>query len=221
MPKLYRSGRKRAFEALFEAEFGRAAAPDALDRRQREEPLSPTEQRYAAHLVSGVLERRRDLDACIQEHARPGPSPQMAPLERTLLRIALYELLFNNAAVPSAAVINEAVELAKTYGADAARRLVNGVLGTVSRRIRRPPRLRARNARPPETPRARNARPPEIPRPRPQRPRLTEEKRRIRVALFERVRDIIEEQLGVDRDAITMKASFIDDLGADSSIWSN
>ena len=135
MPKLYRSGRKRAFEALFEAEFGRAAAPDALDRRQREDPLSPTEQRYAAHLVSGVLERRRDLDACIQEHAPAWPVAQMAPLERTLLRIALYELLFNNAAVPSAAVINEAVELAKTYGADAARRLVNGVLGTVSRRI--------------------------------------------------------------------------------------
>ena len=73
------------------------------------------------------------LDAIIVEAAPAFPIGQIAMVDRTILRIALYEVLFNNAAVPIGAVINDAVELAKTFGSDASRRFVNGVLGTVSR----------------------------------------------------------------------------------------
>ena len=136
MSSLYRPGRLRAFQALFEAEFGLISAQTALDRRQAEEPLSAADRRFAEAIVAGVIQRRTELDARIQEAAPAWPVDQLPTVDRTVLRLALFELLFNNAAVPAGAVINEAVELAKTYGSDASRRFVNGVLGTISRQRR-------------------------------------------------------------------------------------
>ncbi len=132
MARLYRRGRVRAFQALFEAEFEQVSAEAALEREGGQR-LSAAEGDHAARLVAGVQARRAELDAIIHETAPAFPVPQLAVVDRTILRIALYELLFNNAAVPVAAVINDAVELAKTFGSDSSRRFVNGVLGTVSR----------------------------------------------------------------------------------------
>jgi N utilization substance protein B len=132
MAKLYRQGRRRAFQALFEAEFERTNARAALQRGSAEK-LSPAELAYAETIVDGVGDHREEIDMIVQEVAPAFPISQIAIVDRTVLRIALYELLFNNAAVPVRAVINDAVELAKTFGSDASRRFVNGVLGTVSR----------------------------------------------------------------------------------------
>ena len=143
MAKIYKRARVRAFRALFEAEFGRSAALDAL-RRDLAGPegshatisnatISKADAAYAEALVQGLQQHREQMDRVITETAPRWPLDQIAVVDRTILRIALYELLVDNAAVPTAAVINEAVELAKTYGADASSRFVNGVLGTVSR----------------------------------------------------------------------------------------
>ena len=156
MAKIYKRARVRAFRALFEAEFGRCAALDAL-RRDLAGPegshatgsnatVSNADRAYAEALVQGLQQHREQLDRIIAETAPRWPLDQIAVVDLTILRIALYELLVNNAAVPTAAVINEAVELAKTYGADASSRFVNGVLGTVSR-----DRLAAPVARKPES----------------------------------------------------------------------
>ncbi|MEE9277915.1 MAG: transcription antitermination factor NusB [Dehalococcoidia bacterium] len=133
MAKLYRRARVRAFQALFEADFGRIAALDALRRSLPQSPLSPADRAYAETLVCGVTENAPALDRIIAETAPAWPVEQIAVVDRTVLRIALYELLLNNAAVPTGAAINEAVDLAKTFGSNAGRRFVNGVLGTVSR----------------------------------------------------------------------------------------
>jgi N utilization substance protein B len=132
MARLYRRGRTRAFQALFEAEFGRIPANAAL-KRPSGERLSEAELAFATTLVAGVQKHRSEIDEIITETAPTFPIGQIAMVDRTLLRIALYEVLFNNAAVPIGAAINDAVELAKTFGSDASRRFVNGVLGTVSR----------------------------------------------------------------------------------------
>ena len=108
--------------------------------------VSNADRAYAEALVQGLQQHREQLDRIIAETAPRWPLDQIAVVDLTILRIALYELLVNNAAVPTAAVINEAVELAKTYGADASSRFVNGVLGTVSR-----DRLAAPVARKPES----------------------------------------------------------------------
>ena len=133
MPKFFRRARARAFQALFEAEFGRLSGAEVLAREQEPRPMPDEEREFSARIVAGVGEHREQLDALIGETATQWPVAELAPVDRTLLRIALFELLFNNAAVPGAAVINEAVEIAKRYGSDASRRFVNGVLGTVSR----------------------------------------------------------------------------------------
>ncbi len=173
--------RVRAFEALFEAEFERITGAAALRRGQLNQPLGEPEHAYAQAIVDGVSARLEEIDAIVRETATQRPLTQMALVDLTVLRIALWELLFNTEAVRATTAANEAVELAKRFGSDGSRRLVSGVLGTIRR---------TRLAEPVQEASA--------------------------VALFDRIQGIIEEQLSVEPSEITMDASFIDDLGADS-----
>ena len=79
---------------------------------------------------------RPDIDRLIQRKAPAWPLEQLAPVDRNLLRLAIYEVLFDNR-VPVRAAINEAVELAKRFGSDSSPRFVNGVLGSVSLMVAR------------------------------------------------------------------------------------
>lgn len=127
------AARLRAFEALFEAEFERVSADQALQRRQLDEPLGEADYAYAQTLAAGVAQRCEEIDAIIRETAPQRPLHQLPLVDLTVLRIALYELLFNTETVRAAAASNEAVELAKRFGSDGSRRLVSGVLGTIRR----------------------------------------------------------------------------------------
>jgi transcription antitermination protein NusB len=118
--------------ALFEAEFRPGAAPAALDRLADEREVSDEVRAHAARIVDGVDEHRSDLDARIAAEAPLIPVPELGRVERTILRSALYEVLYS-AATPSGEPMRDAVSLARIYAGDAARRLVNGVLGSVSR----------------------------------------------------------------------------------------
>ena len=133
------AARTRAFEALFEAAFEHADAFAAYQRERGGDPLEPDERAYGAALVRGVVDHLAELDGIIAERADRLPISQMPLVYRTVLRIALYELLFNNEAGSERApvrrniVIKEAVALARRYGDDAGRRLASAVLGAVSR----------------------------------------------------------------------------------------
>ena len=85
---------------------------------------------YAEELITGVLAHLEPIDAAIIGAAHEYPIEQMARIDKNILRLAIFEMLYNNA-VPAKAAISEAVELAKLYGSDNSRRFVNGVLGTV------------------------------------------------------------------------------------------
>ena len=118
--------------ALFEAEFRPGAAPAALDRLAVEREVPEDVRAHAAVIVAGVDEHRSVLDARIAAEAPLIPVPELGRVERTILRSALYEVLYS-AATPSGEPMRDAVSLARIYAGDAARRLVNGVLGSVSR----------------------------------------------------------------------------------------
>ena len=118
--------------ALFEAEFRPGAAPAALDRLADEREVPDEVRAHAAAIVAGVDEHRSDLDSRIAAEAPLIPVPELGRVERTILRSALYEVLYS-AATPSGEPMRDAVSLARIYAGDAARRLVNGVLGSVSR----------------------------------------------------------------------------------------
>jgi transcription antitermination protein NusB len=118
--------------ALFEAEFRPGAAAAALDRLADEREVPDDVRAHAAGIVAGVDEHRVELDARIAAQAPLIPVPELGRVERTILRSALYEVLYS-AATPSGEPMRDAVSLARIYAGDAARRLVNGVLGSVSR----------------------------------------------------------------------------------------
>jgi N utilization substance protein B len=94
--------------------------------------LSETAGRFAWDLVEGVLANRATLDAEIERFAPEWPVAQLAPIDRNILRIALFELRYQPE-TPAAAVIDEAVELAKDFGSEASPKFVNGVLASVVR----------------------------------------------------------------------------------------
>jgi N utilization substance protein B len=85
---------------------------------------------FARKLVAGVLQRRQEIDRAIQRFAPTYPVEQLSPIDRNTLRLAISEIMFTNG-VPIKAAINEAVELAKTFGSEASPRFINGVLGAV------------------------------------------------------------------------------------------
>jgi N utilization substance protein B len=78
-----------------------------------------------------VVERRAEIDAVIERTAPLWPAEQLAPVDRNILRIAIREFLVDNL-TPVRAAINEAVELAKSFGSDSSPKFVNGVLGSLS-----------------------------------------------------------------------------------------
>jgi N utilization substance protein B len=100
-------------------------------------PMASDGERFLHTLIFGVWEHRSYLDRIIEEAAPNWPITQMPGVDKAILRIALFELLIDEAEhTPVKAVINEAVELAKQFGSDNSSRFVNGVLGTVVSRYR-------------------------------------------------------------------------------------
>jgi N utilization substance protein B len=86
---------------------------------------------FTTVLVQGVVEFQTHIDMLIARYAPEWPLDQMAVIDRNILRIAIFEFLISEQ-TPVKVAINEAVELAKTYGSDSAPRFVNGVLGTLA-----------------------------------------------------------------------------------------
>lgn len=91
------------------------------------------DETFVSQLVQGIIGKQDDLDAVIQPIAPEWPLSQIARMDRLILRIGTYELLYDGG-VPQKVVINEAVELAKSFGGDNSSKFVNGVLGTILRR---------------------------------------------------------------------------------------
>lgn len=83
-------------------------------------------------LINGTIEKLPQLDAIIEKAAPEWPIDQITIVDRNILRLGLYELLFENKAeVPPKVAINEAIELAKTFGGESSGKFINGVLGTI------------------------------------------------------------------------------------------
>ena len=122
--------RKRALDVLYEADLrGTDAVRTLAERLAQADPPVPA---YAVELVEGVTGHRHRIDEVLGAHAEGWTVQRMPPVDRAVLRLALYELLWRDD-VPDAVVIDEAVELAKSLSTDESPRFVNGVLGRVLR----------------------------------------------------------------------------------------
>ncbi|MCM8748827.1 transcription antitermination factor NusB [Thermomicrobiaceae bacterium CFH 74404] len=126
-----RQARILAMQILYESDVAGHPVEEVLARYLDDQSTPQPARRYAERLVLGVLEDRGRIDAMIAEAAPAFPIEQLPPVDRNILRIAVYELL-HESDVPLKAAINEAVELAKLYGGESSSRFVNGVLGTIA-----------------------------------------------------------------------------------------
>lgn len=123
-----RKAREGALQALYRIDISDGAANDALEL----EELAPgTEsRRYCEVLVQGVLSRLPEIDARIEKHSENWTIGRMSVVDRNILRIAAYEL-FYSADVPYKVIIDEAVELAKTFGTDESGPFINGIVDRI------------------------------------------------------------------------------------------
>ena len=138
-PAERRRARRTALQVLYEVDCTDHRPGIALDYRQAEEKYAKETLAFLYWLVSGVIRYRADLDALIGRYAPEWPVGKLAIVDRNVLRLSIFELSSPDADAPPKVVINEAVELAKTFGSDSSPRFVNGVLGTALREITLPP----------------------------------------------------------------------------------
>jgi len=133
--KVRRRARSVALQTLYELDFTNHDFHTALEARLEDRPLPETAAVFAKALVKGVQTYHTLLDNLVGELAPEWPIDQIAAIDRNVLRIAIYELLFSPE-VPPKVAINEAVELAKMFGGESSPRFVNGVLGSLVARDR-------------------------------------------------------------------------------------
>lgn len=136
-------GRALVLQTLFESDMTNALSLDSartvLKRNTQEFSLGASDLAFAEALLQGVIAKTDELNAVIEKAAPQWPLTGIAPIDRNVLRIGLYELLFGDRkSVPPKVALNEAIELAKSFGGEQSGKFVNGVLGTVYRDIGEP-----------------------------------------------------------------------------------
>lgn len=134
-------GRIVSLQTLYEYEFRTEVGDLAVDSNEILErnldkyKSSIKDVAFVKDLTAGVIRCLDKLDETLRPLAPEWPIEQIARIDRAVLRLGLYELLFSAESVPPKVVINEAVELAKAFGSDNSGKFVNGVLGTAYRTL--------------------------------------------------------------------------------------
>ncbi len=136
--------RSVAMQSLFEWDFRKASDEEmaSIVRRHLEEFAPGLEDAsFTRVLVEGTLAHRAIIDQLIEKCAPEWPLDQVTVIDRNVLRLGIFELLYGNYdEVPPKVAINEAIELSKTFGSNSSPRFVNGVLGTIYREMGEPMR---------------------------------------------------------------------------------
>jgi N utilization substance protein B len=131
MAGIRRKARIAALQALYEIDCTKHKVDETSARLQAEKTLTQATLSFTEELVRGVLQHKSELDAVIKKFAPAFPIEQMSIVDRNILRLAIFEILFGDK-TPVKVAINEAIELAKYFGSDSSPRLINGVLGSIA-----------------------------------------------------------------------------------------
>ena len=129
-------------QSLFEWDFGVKSVAEVkkiFARNAEEFASNHGDFAFMDNLLKGVLNKRKDIDLIIEKAAPDWPIEKISVIDRNILRIGLYELLFaDRSQVPPKVAINEAIELSKTFGGETSSKFVNGVLGAVYKELGQP-----------------------------------------------------------------------------------
>jgi len=131
--------RSIVMQSLYEWDFSGKKPEDLkkiVEKNIKEFGPGLEDKTFVWQLINGVVSKLSDLDKIIDKAAPEWPIDQITIIDRNVLRIGLYELLYGNKEeVPPKVAINEAIELAKTFGGESSGKFINGVLGTVFKQI--------------------------------------------------------------------------------------
>lgn len=131
-----RKARKKALEVLYEHELIGVPIAEIMERR-KEAGTDKEISEFTLSLVEGVLVHRDEIDKMIESKSEEWLVERMPSTDRNILRICLYEMLYEND-IPLSVSINEAVEMAKEYGTEDSSRFVNGILGKIAEEMEEP-----------------------------------------------------------------------------------
>lgn len=126
--------RKRAIDILYAADVRQVSIPESLAleaQRAVSEPARMASWLYARDIIDGVVDHREEIDELIETYSQGWTLVRMPVVDRAILRIGIWEILFNDA-VPHAVAIDEAVEAAKILSTDDSAGFVNGLLGRIA-----------------------------------------------------------------------------------------
>jgi N utilization substance protein B len=134
--------RSVVLQTAFEWDFrglNREETLESLVKNNKEFGEGDSEKNFIESLIKGIIDKKEDLDNIIVKAAPDWPIEKISIIDRNILRIGLYELLFSDRKeVPAKVAINEAIELAKAYGGEKSSGFINGVLGTVYKELGEP-----------------------------------------------------------------------------------
>ncbi|WP_141431838.1 transcription antitermination factor NusB [Bacillus sp. 03113] len=126
-----RTAREKALQALFQIDVSQIEPVDAIDHVLE----GVQRDKYLDELVIGVLEHKEHIDDILKGNLEKWTLERLANVDRSLLRLAVYELLYCKNEVPPNVVLNEAIEIAKIYGDDQSGKFINGVLSKVKQTL--------------------------------------------------------------------------------------
>lgn len=125
-----REAREKALQALYQIEIGKAEIQDAIDSVLNGKPSDE----YLFALVNGTETKKSEIDALIRENLENWTLERLANIDRNLLRIAVYEMLYSEE-IPVSVSMDEAIEIAKKFGDDQSSRFINAVLSKVKEKL--------------------------------------------------------------------------------------
>ncbi len=126
-----RTAREKALQALFQIDISKVEANDAIQHVLEDQP----NDHYLTRLVEGVIQHQEEIDGIIKEHLEKWTIDRLAHVDRSILRLAVYELMYCKEEVPANVALDEAIEVAKIYGDDQSSRFINGVLSKVKQAL--------------------------------------------------------------------------------------
>lgn len=134
--------RSIAMQSLYEWDFrekNKKLLKEIIQRNIEKIASGVEDSEFVYELTGGVIKHFKEIDAIIEKGAPEWPIEQISIVDRNVLRIGIYELLFGSRiSVPPKVAINEAIELAKTFGGESSGKFINGVLGTIYRQMGEP-----------------------------------------------------------------------------------
>src|SRR3989339_1894180 len=123
-----------AMQSLYEWDFNKISIdeiPNLVARNLKEFAPDFDDNGFTTHTVKGVINNLEEINKLITTYAPEWPLEQITVVDRNVLRIGIYELKYTKGEIPPKVAINEAIELAKTFGGESSGKFINGVLGTI------------------------------------------------------------------------------------------